>query len=606
MCLLVASLGFGNRTKAIESYEVFFDIDNVPWAVNAIIFLHDRGIVKGYDDHYFWPEANITREQAAIMLVRELYPNEISTTELHFPDVEKNSFYYNAIAVAFDHELLEGYPDGSFKPQNPITRAETAKILALAYDLQGTATPFIDLSDALWAEEYIKALASNRIVDGYPDDTYRPNNLITRAEYSLSFARLLDDYFRPDLTCENKANDMVYFQDSHLEEAIKIRGDIDLESGDITVADMCNLTYLNGSTFEPSTPQIKDLAGMEYAKNLNELYFLNNSISDIGPLSGLINLDKLSIANNNISDISALNGLLFLEELNLNKNKISDIRALKSLVYLDSLNLADNSISDISVLSGMKTLDVLDLSNNPLNDLGAISELTNLDILLLGNTSSKDIRLLNGLTDLYRLELENNSIEDLSPLSGMSKLEMLNLANNSLSDFSVLSEFTRLTTLYLENNSIEDISPLSGKPVMSDLNLSNNSIEDISPLSRLEYVDRNLNLSSNSISDIRPLSELKMVNTLNLSNNSISDINALFNVYSVRDINLENNAINDITILAFKGIRNLNLRGNPINDFSPLRDIRNLSYLKIDEDQLNEESKKVIEDLKAKGVTVEF
>ena len=68
------------------------------------------------------------------MLVRELYPNETSSTKLPFSDVDSNSFYYNAIAVAVDNGLFNGYADNTFKPQNPITRAETAKILALAYE----------------------------------------------------------------------------------------------------------------------------------------------------------------------------------------------------------------------------------------------------------------------------------------------------------------------------------------------------------------------------------------------------------------------------------------------------------------------------------------
>ena len=178
---------------------------SVPWAEEAIYFLNDQGIITGYGKGKFGPKDNITREQAALMLVRKLYPNEVSTTKLAFLDVKKDSYYYNAIAVAVDHGLFDGFPNGTFKPQDPITRAATTKILALAYELEGTGANFTDINQAPWAVEYIKALASNNIVNGYNNGTFKPNNTITRAEFSLSFARILNDQFKasaklPDLT----------------------------------------------------------------------------------------------------------------------------------------------------------------------------------------------------------------------------------------------------------------------------------------------------------------------------------------------------------------------------------------------------------------------
>ena len=197
--LLFLTAGF-----SVKANESFTDLASVPWAEEEISFLYDRGIIKGYGNGVFGPNDPITREQAALILVRELYPNETSSTKLIFSDVDGNSIYYNAIAVAADHGIFVGYPDGTFKPHDPISRAESAKVIALAYDLTGANANFIDISNALWATDYINALAANHITVGYLDHTFRPNNPIIRAEFSVLIARVLDDRFKAEPVDEER------------------------------------------------------------------------------------------------------------------------------------------------------------------------------------------------------------------------------------------------------------------------------------------------------------------------------------------------------------------------------------------------------------------
>ena len=188
----------------VKASEAFTDLGPVPWAEEEINFLYERGVIVGYGNGKFAPNDLITREQAALILVKELYPLETSVTKRNFSDVHENSIYYNAIAVAVEHGILVGYPDGTFKPHKPITRAESAKIISSAYDLSGTNVNFTDVSNAFWAIDYINALASNQIVVGYPDHTFRPNNSITRAEFSVLFARVLDDRFKDEPADEDR------------------------------------------------------------------------------------------------------------------------------------------------------------------------------------------------------------------------------------------------------------------------------------------------------------------------------------------------------------------------------------------------------------------
>lgn len=88
-------------------------------------------------------------------------------------------------------EILNGYPDGTFRPNQSITRAELAKILAVTYNFQpSTKATFSDL-DGHWAKDYITALAANNIITGYPDGTYKPERPVTRAEATAIMTRLL-------------------------------------------------------------------------------------------------------------------------------------------------------------------------------------------------------------------------------------------------------------------------------------------------------------------------------------------------------------------------------------------------------------------------------
>lgn len=189
----------------VSAKEKFTDLGSVLWAENAVYYLSDRGIINGYGNGYFGATDHITRGQAAVMLVRELYPNETSSTKLTFPDVAEDSYYYNAIAVAVERGIFNGNPDGTFAPDAPISRAATAKILAVAYGLDGTKGNFSDLNQAEWAREYVNALASNHITTGYADYTFKPNHPISRAEFTVLFARVLNEGFRtaPDFSNPN-------------------------------------------------------------------------------------------------------------------------------------------------------------------------------------------------------------------------------------------------------------------------------------------------------------------------------------------------------------------------------------------------------------------
>ena len=245
----------------------------------------------------------------------------------------------------------------------------------------------------------------------------------------------------------------------------------------LTVSDMSALTQLNASD-----ANIQDITGLEHAHNLQALYLLRNSISDLSPLAGLTQLTNLSLHNNRISDVSVLSGLTQLKYLELGSNSISDVSILSGLAQLTFLSLGLNSISDVSSLSKLTQLTQLYLSNNSITDVSPLSGLIQLTNLSLGNNRLNDVSSLSDLTQLTTLQLNNNNISDVSPLANLTKLTYLSLGANSVSDVSALAGLTQLTNLQLNINALVDVSSLSGLTQLEYLYLGNNRIADISVL----------------------------------------------------------------------------------------------------------------------------
>ena len=346
-----------------------------------------------------------------------------------------------------------------------------------------------------------------------------------------------------------------WFPDPNLETAIQQE-----IGGLITRSKLQNL-----KTLSAENSGIKDLTGLEYARNLIDINLSSNDISDISALSGLTELNVLDLSDNNISNISVLSALTELNVLDLSGNNISDISTLSKLTILSRLALADNEISNISVLSKLTKLNELDLSGNNISDISTLSKLTILSRLALADNEISNISVLSKLTKLNELDLSGNNISDISALSKLIKLSRLALADNEISNISVLSKLTKLNELDLSGNNISDISALAKLTILDVLWLFSNNISDISALAKLTQLEE-LRLFSNNISDISALAKLTILEELYLSSNSISDLSALSELTQLRDLKLSDNSISDISPLVELGwLKHLNIRTNPLS-----------------------------------------
>ena len=143
--------------------------------------------IIGYEDGTVRPGANITRAEVATIFfrlltdeTRESYWSQSSG----FTDVASGAWYNNAVSTLTRAGILDGYEDGSFRPNASITRAEFTKIAVSFFKHAGgaSANPFSDVPDSAWYAEFVKAAAELGLIDGYEDGTFRPNAPITRAE----------------------------------------------------------------------------------------------------------------------------------------------------------------------------------------------------------------------------------------------------------------------------------------------------------------------------------------------------------------------------------------------------------------------------------------
>ncbi|MDH7576592.1 MAG: S-layer homology domain-containing protein [Bacillota bacterium] len=162
------------------------------WAEQAVIALRARGIIDGYPDGRFHPEQPVTRGALAVMLARAknlpLRPGEAV-----FSDLAPGHWAAGAIGAARAAGYLQGYPDGTFRPEQNVTRAEVAVILNKAFKPRaGSGTPklFRDVAGH-WAAADIGELAGDGILGGYPDGTFRPQRTMSRAEVAGAMARVL-------------------------------------------------------------------------------------------------------------------------------------------------------------------------------------------------------------------------------------------------------------------------------------------------------------------------------------------------------------------------------------------------------------------------------
>ncbi|MBD2845932.1 S-layer homology domain-containing protein [Paenibacillus sp. IB182496] len=181
--------------------KVFTDLVS-HWAQEDVETLASKLVVEGVNDTLFQPGRNITRAEFAAMIVRSLSLDTTATTA-EFSDVPAGQWFAGAVAAAADAGIVQGYPDGTFNPQANITRKELAAMVvrALAYageevtltdaQVSSALAPYTDVAALGWAEEEVAAAIQSGIVLGQSATRVAGEANATRAEAATMVTRFL-------------------------------------------------------------------------------------------------------------------------------------------------------------------------------------------------------------------------------------------------------------------------------------------------------------------------------------------------------------------------------------------------------------------------------
>jgi hypothetical protein len=181
--MLIFAIVFTSSASAEEiAAPEFSDLDETHWAYEGINKLVGEGIIIGYPDGTFKPEGNITRAELVkiVNMVFEFTEIEEATD---FTDVKAEDWFFDNVLIAQQAGYIVGYPDGTFKPNGLITREEFCKILDVInnfVELPLSTLPADEVSP--WAVEYVNRVISNRIMLLDENNNFRALEKATRAE----------------------------------------------------------------------------------------------------------------------------------------------------------------------------------------------------------------------------------------------------------------------------------------------------------------------------------------------------------------------------------------------------------------------------------------
>lgn len=191
---LVVSLFAGLAVTANAADTSFPDLSTDHWAHDAIVYCAENGIVKGRTDGTFDPEGSIKRDEVAAMLDRAFDAAEIE--KVAFKDVTEG-WYVKEVLSAAGKGLFVGYPDDTFCPENAITRQEAMIVISRLLNVKGEAADLKDFKDAnavgSWAVAEVAGVVKADVIEGYEDGTLRPTQNITRAEFAKIMFEVLSN-----------------------------------------------------------------------------------------------------------------------------------------------------------------------------------------------------------------------------------------------------------------------------------------------------------------------------------------------------------------------------------------------------------------------------
>ncbi|USF29389.1 S-layer homology domain-containing protein [Clostridium sp. MD294] len=422
------------------------------WAENTILQWQSEERIKGYEDNTFRPDNAITRAEFIHLLhsIITIKQNAI----VNFSDVNTSDWFYEDISKAVSNHIISGFEDNTFRPNEMITRAQSALIISNALQLPTNTTNGTALKDdsdiPIWSKNAVYAMLNAGYISGYEDGTFRANQNMTRAE-AIS---MLDRIDKSNTLHKNEASENDIIENSN-ENSIKINmlepGNIDnnqktlkkivWENGDrnlytsneqnkntekTLIITKDNITEFYGKTLQYTTVKIKL---EDISMELLNIKFTGNVeiISDI-------QTDKIPTlylkGNTKIKHLTTSTPVIINSENNIIKTfitkaetTISGNTQITNLKCYNKTTLIDNTtITDTAQIFSNITTD----SNTQIN---TIKMIPNTDASISANGIINKINV-NGKGNISYIHLGENTNADIN-ISDFAIVENITLYENT-------------------------------------------------------------------------------------------------------------------------------------------------------------------------------
>lgn len=163
------------------------------WALPAIVEMSNKNVISGYGNYQFAPDRPISRAEAATVLAKALKLTK--EKQLSYSDLNSSHWAYSYIAMAEQAGIINGYSNQIFAPDQTLTRMEMTSMLARSLNKTGRKrgnSPFYDVPEDYWGVNILKQMAGDGWINGFPDGTFRPEQEATRAEFISLLSKVLN------------------------------------------------------------------------------------------------------------------------------------------------------------------------------------------------------------------------------------------------------------------------------------------------------------------------------------------------------------------------------------------------------------------------------
>ena len=182
-------------TLKATTADQFSDVDTNDWYYSNVMRAVELGILSGYTDGTFKPMNNITRRDFAIMLAQSLGHDNDEKATSPFKDVADTDYGVSSIAYLYENEITVGDSNGNFNPDANITRQEAAIMLVKAFEATGTSSDLYadDAQIASWAKSFVYTAKAAGLMKGDDHNEFNPTDRLTRAEAASAMVNAVDN-----------------------------------------------------------------------------------------------------------------------------------------------------------------------------------------------------------------------------------------------------------------------------------------------------------------------------------------------------------------------------------------------------------------------------